>query len=349
MRLTALPIYPININKMSNKIRIQNTTIGIVGLGLMGSSIIASLLVLGYPVKAIAPIHGEKEVGYKRILEQLLLCQKFDILSAPVEQYLAILTVSSDYDDLHDCGLVVECIVENLGIKESVFKRIASVTETATILASNTSAIPISILQKTVPHPQRFIGIHWAEPAFATRFLEIICGKETDKATTDTVVQMAFNWGKEPTVLKKDIRGFITNRLMYAVYREILHQVEKGAIDFTDADKCFRYDAGSWMTLMGIFRRMDYLGLKDQYTICQNIFPLLSNADDISPQMQKMVDVHSRGIHNGEGFYSYTQQEATQWSQAFSAFNKDIFHLAANYPEHINENDIKVNYDYEGK
>ena len=326
---------------MNVKIHPQDTGIGIVGLGLMGSSIIASLLALGYPVKAIAPIHGEKEIGYKRILEQLLLCERFDILAAPVEEYMALLTVSAEYDELRECGLVVECIVENLAIKETVFKKIAAVTKKDAILASNTSAIPISILQRAVPDPQRFIGIHWAEPAFATRFLEIICGNQTSGATTDAVVKMALSWGKEPTVLKKDIRGFITNRLMYAVYREILHLVEKDHTSFADADKCFRYNAGSWMTLMGIFRRMDYEGLKDYFAAYKNIFPLLSNSDDISPQMQKIVDAHSRGIQNGKGFYSYTRQEALQWSQAFSAFNKDIFHLAANYPERVNEEHTK--------
>ncbi|MBN8857900.1 MAG: 3-hydroxyacyl-CoA dehydrogenase family protein [Sphingobacteriales bacterium] len=322
---------------MNAKIHPQDTGIGIVGLGLMGSSIIASLLALGYPVKAIAPIHGEKEIGYKRILEQLLLCEKFNILSAPVDEYMALLTVSAEYDELKECGLVVECIVENLAIKETVFKKIAAVTKKDAILASNTSAIPISILQKAVPDPQRFIGIHWAEPAFATRFLEIICGNQTSEATTDAVVRLALSWGKEPTVLKRDIRGFITNRLMYAVYREILHLAEKDHTSFADADKCFRYNAGSWMTLMGIFRRMDYEGLKDYFAAYKNIFPLLSNSDDISPQMQKIVDAHSRGIQNGKGFYSYTRQEALQWSQAFSEFNKDIFHLAANYPERVNE------------
>lgn len=322
---------------MKTGIKVQNKTIGIVGLGLMGSSIVVSLLAVGHRVKAVAPIHGEKEMGYKRILEQLQLCEKFEILSGSIDEYLELLTVSSEYDILEGCSLVVECIVENLSIKETVFKKIAAATSSETILASNTSAIPISILQKAIPEPKRFIGIHWAEPAFATRFLEIICGKETGEETVSTVVELALSWGKEPTVLKKDIRGFITNRLMYAVYREILHLVEKGDTSFVDADKSFRYDAGSWMTLMGIFRRMDYEGLEDYYTAYKNIFPALSNSEGISPQMQKIVDAHSRGIQNGKGFFSYTRQEAMQWSQAFSEFNKDIFHLAANYPERVGD------------
>lgn len=318
---------------MEGSIETRDISIGIVGLGLMGSSIVASLLAMGYPVKAIAPIHGEKEVGYKRIREHLLLCEKFDILQHDMEAYLSLLTVSSEYSDLRSCSLVVECIVENLGVKETVFRKIAEVTRHDTILASNTSAIPISILQQSVPNPERFIGIHWAEPAFATRFLEIICGNLTDEKTTDAVYALALDWGKEPTILRKDIRGFITNRLMYAVYREIMHLVQKGDTSFEDADRAFRYDAGSWMTLMGIFRRMDYTGLKDAYTACNNIFPVLSNAEDISLQMQKIVDAHARGVQNGKGFFNYTKREADAWMEAFAAFNKDIFQLAALYPE----------------
>jgi len=326
---------------MNGNIKVRENTIGVVGLGLMGSSIIASLLAMGHPVKAIAPIHSEKEAGYKRILEQLQLCEKFGILPATMDKYLPLLTVSSKYDHLEDCYMVVECVVEDLAVKEAVSKKIAAVAKKEAILASNTSSIPISILQKTVSDPQRFIGVHWAEPAFATRFLEIICGDQTSETTVNAVVKLALSWDKEPTVVKKDIRGFITNRLMYAVYREILHLVAKGHTSFSDADKCFRYDAGSWITLMGIFRRMDYQGLKDCQIACKNIFPSLSNSDDVPPQIQKIVDTRSRGIQNGRGFYSYTAKEASQWSQAFSEFNKDIFHLAAKYPERINEEQTK--------
>lgn len=320
---------------MSDILRIRNPVIGIVGIGLMGSSIAASLLAAGHRVKAIAPLPGEEEPGLDRIIRQLRLCEDFDLLNAPLEEYLGLLTVSNDYYPLGDCGLVVECIVEDIEIKETIFKKIVEFTPANAILASNTSAIPISILQQMIPDPQRFIGIHWAEPAFATRFLEIICGRETNEQTVDSIFNLAISWGKEPTVLKKDIRGFITNRLMYAVYREILHLVEKNVIGFEDADKCFRYDAGSWMTLMGIFRRMDYDGLDDYNTAFRNIFPHLSNEEGISPQMQKITGSGAGGIQNGRGFYTYTQREAERWLQSFEAFNKDIFHLAANYPEEI--------------
>lgn len=322
---------------MTDPINRQNTTIGLVGLGLMGSSIIASLLALRFPVRAIAPFEEEQEPGLQRIKDQLSLCNQFDLLKAPITSYLDMLTISSDYSALAECDLVVECVIEDICIKEVVFKKIAAHVKKTTILASNTSAIPISHLQKLVPGPERFIGIHWAEPAAGTRFLEIICGEETSEETVNKVEALAVSWGKEPTILRKDIRGFITNRLMYAVYRETLHVVDRGITNFDDADKCFRYDAGSWITLMGVFRKMDYDGLTDHLATLRNIFPLLSNTDHIPPAMEAVLSVDSKGLQNGKGFYAYTKEEAAKWSKAFSKFNRDIFYLAAQYPEYPNE------------
>ncbi|RYE16832.1 MAG: 3-hydroxyacyl-CoA dehydrogenase family protein, partial [Sphingobacteriaceae bacterium] len=197
---------------------------------------------------------------------------------------------------------------------------------------SNTSAIPISILQNYVPHPHRFLGIHWAEPAFMTRFLEITCGEKTDLKLAEWAFNMAHQWGKEPTLLKKDIRGFVTNRLMYAVYREGLSLVDKGDATIEDLDKAFRYDAGSWMTLMGIFRRLDYLGLNDMETILKNIFPQLNNNDGVPLAMQKMIALQAKGTQTAQGFYNYKGNEAKEWEEAFADFNKDIDQLAALYP-----------------
>lgn len=311
---------------------IKEVTIGIVGLGLMGSSIVASLLAAGHKVKAIAPLPGESSLGAERIREQLLLCEKGEILTAPVKSYLSALTISDNYNELNDCGLIVECIIEDIGIKKMVFKKIAALAGPDTIIASNTSAIPISMLQTFIPNPERFVGIHWAEPAFATRFLEIICGEKTSDQTANRVFELAHQWGKEPTLLRKDIRGFITNRLMYSVYREALTLVENGHATIEDADKAFRYDAGSWITLMGIFRRMDFMGLQDFQVIFNALFPGLSNTGDVPAVVQKLMDQDARGTQNGKGFYSYAEGECGKWDKAFEAFNQDIYRLAALYP-----------------
>jgi 3-hydroxybutyryl-CoA dehydrogenase len=317
---------------MSNKSELTEIEVGVVGLGLMGTSIVVSLLMAGHPVKAIAPIADDFENASGRIREQLIHCHQTDLLKLPIEHYESKLIITTDYSKLHACKIVFECVIEKLDIKSSVYSKIAAIVQPDTVIASNTSAIAISVLQKMVPLPQRFMGVHWAEPAYATRFMEITCGTETDFAYAEWIFDIAHAWGKEPTLLRKDIRGFITNRLMYAVYRELFHLVESGQASYDDVDKVFRYDAGSWITLMGIFRRMDFLGLQDCTQILQTYLPQLSNSDKVPRVMQEIVATNARGTKNLKGLYTYTKKEAHDWENAFTLFNKDIFQLAAVYP-----------------
>ncbi len=119
---------------------------------------------------------------------------------------------------------------------------------------------------------------------------------------------------------------------MYAVYREAFAIVENGEASLEDVDKAFRYDAGSWMTFMGLFRRMDYQGLQDYPEIFKNIFPKLSNSEEVPPLMQQMIAIKTRGTQHAQGLYDYTPEEARQWEEAFAVFNQEIFNLAARYP-----------------
>lgn len=309
----------------------ESITVGVVGLGLMGTSIVASLLLSGHPVVALAPIDSDLDGAEERIAAQLNHSNKTGLLKAPVSSYLEQLVITSQYSALHDCEIVMECVIELLDIKKSVYHKIAAVVSVETIISTNTSALPITLLQELVSDPERFLGIHWAEPAYMTRFLEITCGEKTDLQIAERMCILAKSWGKDPTLLRKDIRGFITNRLMYAMYREALSLVEGGAASLEDVDKALRYDAGSWMTMMGIFQRMDYLGLPNQLAILQNLTPQLNNSSAVPQVMRDIVAVQGRGVQDGKGFFSYSKEEGRKWEEAFAAFNEDIYHLAEKY------------------
>lgn len=313
--------------------QIKPIQVGVVGLGLMGSSIVVSLLASGYPVTALAPVPGEKEKAARHIADLLRHADSAGILPSGIPSCIDALKLVEDYQQLADCRVVLECVVEDQEIKRKVYQQIAASVDRSTIIASNTSAIPISELQLLVPHPERFLGIHWAEPAYMTRFLEVTCGSDTDLHVAEYMVSLGLRWGKEPTLLKKDIRGFITNRLMYAVYREALSLVEAGHITLADADKAFRYDAGSWVTLMGIFRRMRFMGMEDSIHICRQLFGQLSNREDIPEMMRQLVASEAKGIHNRLGLYTYTEESAKKWETAFAQFNRDMYELASRYNE----------------
>ncbi|HQS04085.1 MAG: 3-hydroxyacyl-CoA dehydrogenase [Sphingobacteriales bacterium 17-39-43] len=319
-----------------------NIEVGVVGIGLMGSSIIVSLLASGHQVKAIAPIQSDFDGAAERIADHLKICSRAKLLRDSVSACLDRLYISMDYGCLSDCRLVLECVIEDVDIKSKVYRQITDAVSASTVIASNTSAIAITLLQKLVSNPERFIGIHWAEPAYATRFMEITCGDITDPKYASWVFKLAHKWAKEPTLLRKDIRGFIANRLMYAVYREIFHLIENGKTTMVDADKAFRYDVGSWITLMGLFRRIDYTGLADHAEIFKNLFPHLSNAENVPDIMQKIVADNCRGIQNLNGLYHYSTEEAKEWEEAFAAFNEDIFRLAALHPAPVSEKESEL-------
>lgn len=317
---------------MTEKINTEKITMGVIGIGLMGSSIVVSLLLAGHPVIAIAPLKGEEKGASSHIRRLLEYCQQCGLLNSPQEDYLSALTISDDYRDLDSCQMVIECVLEEIDIKKTVYKKIVMAVSKKTVIATNTSAIPISLLQQYVTHPARFIGMHWAEPAFSTRFMEITCGDKTSGEVARWTYNLAHYWGKEPTLLRKDIRGFITNRLMYAVSRETLSLVEDGVVSMEDADKCFRYNFGSWITIMGIFRRLDFLGLEDYKLIFNNIFPKLNNRQDVPEIMKVMVKIQARGTQSCHGLYNYTDKEAQEWEDSFARFNGDIYRIAALYP-----------------
>lgn len=308
-------------------------TVGVIGLGLMGSSIVTSLVISGYQVVALAPIAAdlEKAPGYLR--RQLEHAQSLDVPDRPVDYYMERIALTEDYQDLKNCDLVLECVIEDRHIKAGVYDKIESQVSEKTIIGTNTSAIPISSLQQYLKYPRRFMGIHWAEPAYATRFLEITCGAETDPDLAREVSEWAESWNKEPTLLQKDIRGFITNRLMYAIYREALSIQEMDGVSLRDLDKAARYDMGSWIPLMGIFQRMDYIGAQSEMKTITALLSKLSNRTSLPEIMEDTVRDQHRGIHNGKGHFNYSPMECENWKEAFSRFNRDMYFLSEKYAE----------------
>src|SRR6185369_9538026 len=124
---------------------------------------------------------------------------------------------TSSFTDLAQSDFVIESVMEDAEIKSKVFDDIEQVVAESVPVASNTSAIPISALQRARLHPERFLGMHWAEPAHATRFLELIRGQLTCDSAFKRAAELARRCGKEPSFVDRDVPGFIANRLGYAV------------------------------------------------------------------------------------------------------------------------------------
>ena len=316
-------------------------TVGVVGLGMMGCSIAACLLMAGHPVIAVAAVPGDLLTAGDRIRGHLEHSYREGLIRVAPESLWSRLGIGEDYGALKDCVLVIECTLEDLGIKREVYRKIEAVVDEDTLVTSNTSAIPISILQRESIRPGRFFGLHWAEPSHTTRFLEVICGDLSAVEKGEWLYRLAHCWGKEPTLVRKDIRGFITNRLMYALYREACYLVESGFATIEDVDRACRNNAGYWMTLVGAFRWMDLTGVAAYHNVMKDLFPTLCNSTEVPRLIDDVVRSGGRGVTNGRGFYEYTPEEARLWVETFERFSYEIRELALRYPADVVERQLK--------
>ena len=307
----------------------------------MGHSIIACLLAAGHPVIALTRKLARHHGTRRRILTPLREMERERLLDADPARLLSCLTLSEDVGALSRCAIVIESIIEDLGVKRDTYRAVEAVVPRSTIIGSNTSAIPVSILQHDAIHPDRFVGIHWDEPAHITRFMEIIAGECTSKRSTQKVMALAEHWGKEPSLVRRDVRGFITNRVSYAMFREACFLVDSGVATVEDVDRSLRNDVGWWIPFAGPFRYMDLMGVEGYYKVMKDLLPELNTSPRIPPLMRKVVESGGRGISGRRGFYKYTPSQAKRWEKLFLKFNYDVRRLALQYPVDIGDRALR--------
>lgn len=317
---------------MTDKIQI-----GTVGLGLMGCSIATCLLAAGHPVTALTNNIQQKEDAIRRIKDFLFQLKEEGYLQKEPAIVLKALNVTDDYLAFRNHSFVIESITERVEEKREVYKRLEAVLESNAIIGSNTSAIPVTLLQAQMQNPSRMFGIHWAEPAHITRFMEIVCGEKSDLDLAEKVIRLAESWGKEPSLLRKDIRGFITNRIMYAMLREAFYLIENGYVTIEDIDRSLRNDLGYWITFAGPFRFMDLTGIPAYLDVMKDLLPDLCNDTKVPILMEKLVGGGARGTANAKGFYPYTETTARQWEKLFANFSFEIRKLAEKYPQTVGD------------
>lgn len=299
----------------------------------MGTSIIACLLAAGHRVVGITRSVSRRRNTRRQILTFLREMKREKLLSGDPGAVAKNFQLSEDYSALSDCGIVVESVLENLDVKHEVLRKIESAVPADALIGSNTSALPITELQRGAIHPERILGIHWGEPAHILRFMEIICGDQTSPRCAELVVRLAERWKKEPTLVRRDVRGFITNRLMYAMLREAFHLVEAGYATPADVDRSCRNDYGYWITFAGLFRYMDLTGIPAYAAVMRDLFPDLDCSKEVPRLMREVVESGALGIANAKGFYNYTPAEARRWEKKFRKFSYEIRALAQKYHE----------------
>lgn len=280
--------------------------VGVIGAGTMGIGIAQVAVQNGKKVVVVEvneEVLNKSKAGLFKTFDKLLEKQKITI--EDISNYKNNLLFTTDYNELKDADLVIEAIIESLSVKHAVFQSVESVVRPNCILASNTSSLSIASISAVLLRPDRFLGIHFFNPAPLMALVEVIPGVQTDIKVTELIKNEILSWNKKAVVVK-DTPGFIVNRVARPFYGEALRIYEEGIADFATIDWAMTHFGGF---RMGPFTLMDYIGNDINYTVTESVFEAFYYDPRFKPSFtqKRHKEAGLLGRKSGKGFYDYSE------------------------------------------
>lgn len=278
----------------------------IAGAGLMGTSMAQIFAQKNMSVT----IYDIIEEALEKSKELIRINQEGQILCGGItaqesESLLNRLSHTCDKTCFENCDLVVESIVEKMDVKHLFWEEISQIVQKDTLLSTNTSGLSITEIAKAVAGPERFAGMHWFNPAHLIPLIEVVKGEKTSESTMDELYDLSVFLGKKPIRVRKDVPGFIGNRIQLAILRESLHMVENGIGDIEDVDRCMKYALGFRYACLGPFEVCDMGGLDTFYHIASYLNADLADAKEPQNTLKNLYEKGEFGVKSKKGFYDY--------------------------------------------
>ena len=277
--------------------------VGVIGAGQMGAGIAQVCAAIGKEVLLCDIKEEFIQKGINTITNNLQRSvTKERINQEKMDSILVNVKTTTRNEDLSECDIIIEAIIENVNIKKELFANLGKITRENSILASNTSSIPISILAEASKRPKNVVGMHFMNPVPVMKLVEVIRAKTTSDETFDTTFKLAENLGKVP-VLVNDFPGFVSNRILLPMLNEAIFCVMEGVAEPEAIDTVMKLGMSH---PMGPLRLADFIGLDTCLAIMQ---VLHQDMDDDKyrpcPLLVEMVNDGKLGNKTGEGFYKY--------------------------------------------
>jgi 3-hydroxybutyryl-CoA dehydrogenase len=280
--------------------------VGVLGAGTMGSGIAQVAATAGHKVILVdvnEPQLEKAENSLKTIFKRLV--EKGKLTEQEANDTFGRISFSSNMNDFDGSGLIIEAIVENIKIKNTVFENLESIVDEDCILATNTSSLSVASIGSVLKNPERVIGIHFFNPAPLMPLVEIIPAVQTSTSVLETSKNLIDSWGKT-TVVTKDTPGFIVNRVARPFYGEALRIYEEGIADFATIDWAMT-ELGGFK--MGPFTLMDYIGNDINYTVTETVFAAFFYDPRYRPSLtqKRHAEAGYLGKKTGRGYYNYAE------------------------------------------
>ena len=287
--MNLLPVHP------------KNTHAVVVGGGTMGADVAVVLARGGCRVTVVDPNEhkrGQLQTHVRQALAPLGLARRADrVLAVP----------ALDSVSWADAVLLVECIPENLAMKQHLFSELVKLAPASTVLASNSSSFPISAIAQGLDSRGRMLGLHFFMPAHLVPLVEVVRGPDTDPAQADRLCAFMRGCGSVPVLVRKDKPGFLANRLQHALAREAFAMIDEGIATPEDVDAAVRFGFGFRYLAAGPVLQRDHAGLDVHCAAAATIYPTLSNAPEPATVLRNLVAQGRLGMKAGGGFYDWPE------------------------------------------
>ncbi len=288
----------------------------ILGTGTMGPGMGAVLARAGMQVTLfdVNPEALERAQGMVGMVEGVL-----DRLEVPRRNGGGLSYETDRAAALSGTDVVVEAIPEQLELKRQVFGEIEDEISPEAIIASNTSGIPVTKLAEGLQRPERVIGWHWSNPPHLIPMNEVIPGERTSPEVTQATQELTRRIGYHPVTLKKEVPGFVENRVLYAIMRECLALADEGVMDLEGIDLCVKWGIGYKLAVVPPIQLLDMAGLDIYTSVASYLNQSLSDEKGVSTTATDLKEKGRLGIKTGGGFFDYTPDRIKELQQQRAA------------------------------
>jgi 3-hydroxybutyryl-CoA dehydrogenase len=281
----------------------ETRTAAIIGAGTMGADIAAIFCAAGWRVDLVEPDAARWDAARARVARA---ASQLGCASPPAP----VIHSRLDAPDWSAVGIVIECAPEKLTLKQALFAELAALAPDAVPLASNSSSFPISDIGRGLRTRERMLGLHFFMPAHLVPAVEVIRGEATDPSACERCGALLRSLGKVPVNVKKDVPGFLANRLQHALAREAFALMEEGFASAEDIDAAVRFGFGFRYLAAGPVLQKDIAGIDIHCAAATTMYPHLANDTAPAPVLRDKVTAGHLGMKTGEGFYRWTPESA---------------------------------------
>ncbi len=284
----------------------ERQKVAVVGSGLMGRGIGLVFATAGFPVTLVDLNQMVLDAALEQISTSLSTMEKSGLLKGSKKSVLARISSTPDLSKgVSEASYVVEAIFEDVNAKKDVFRRVEESVDETTIMASNTTAIPITTLAGATNHPERVVGAHFWNPPHLVPAVEVTRGEKTSPESIQKTLALLRAAGKKPAVVQKDVPGQIGIRILYAMIREATWLVENGIASPEDVDNIVKEALGGRLEILGPLELADLSGIDLVEHVANILYKSLDSSTGPQPLVKHMVDAGELGVKTGKGFYDW--------------------------------------------